>query len=408
MTTTGYNDTFQRTVSSNWGTATSGQSYTLAGTASAFSVSSGVGSIAATASGNWLAYIDRQTSDIDITGQVALSAVPSTNLSTVGFTAKQQTNQNYYIGSLMVQTLGIMNVRISKVVAGALVTLNTTLVPGLGTYTAGTYLNLRFQCYWSNELQTNVLNIKVWAVGGTEPGGWLATTTDASFTQYTAGTQAGAHVRDEATTPNNTGRFQNVVARSYNLPMPATTDPMCADPAVAYPKQPMLESLALAADTAMVAIDPLSSLASLYPRVRVSSTSVSVPGSGNLTFNTTEFNIGTPTNLGYDNTALYLSVGIWLVAFEIQMAEFGSAFTIQLGPHGSSPQSGQVLADMRSNTAHSNDQSTGGTAHFSALTFASDPVVPITYGVSFSGISSNTYTVNYMALSAIKISDYFT
>lgn len=406
---TGYADTFQRTSSNGWGTSSSGHVYTLYnGASSAYSVAAGVGSIAMTTTGNYDAAVDRQTSDIDITGQVALSAIPSTNLATAGFTAKQSTNQNYYIGSFMVQTVGLMSLRISKVVSGSLITLNSTLIPGLGTYTAGTYFNIRFQCYWSNLLQTNVLNIKVWAIGGTEPGGWLVSITDSSITQYASGTQAGVHARDEQTSPNITARFQNVVAKTYGLPVPASTDPMCQDPAVAYPDQTAIQSLAVAADSALITLDPLADLAALYPRVRVSANNVSynMAALSTIQYDTTEFNIGTSTNLGYDNQQVYLPVGLWVLSAEIRLA-VAADNPLYMDIYGGSGPS-QGFTNFRSHTQQGVD-SIGGTGHTSMLTWNTDPSSPIQCGIQFGSFASQPiYTIVYAALTAIKISDYFT
>lgn len=406
---TGYSDSFQRTVSGGFGSATSGQAYSLNGAAAQFSVAAGVGSVAANvSSSNFIAYVDRQTADIDITGQVALSGLPSSNLATVGFTAKQTSNTNYYIGSLMVAaSTGIMSLRVSKVTSGTLSTLNTTAISGLGTYSAGTYFNLRFQCYWSNLLQTNVLNLKVWAVGGTEPGGWLISITDNSITQYTSGTQAGLVLRDEATTASVTGRWQNVSAKTYALPVPAAADPMCNDPAVIYPDQTALQSLAVAADAAMVTLDPLASLAALYPRVRVSANGLPYNTNNQvvITFDTTEYNIGTTTNLSYDNTSIYLPSGVWLLTVEVRMAP-ATANTLYLELNGG-PFAGQSEIEMHSNTAQGTT-GVGGTGHLSTLTWVSS-TTPSPYSVGLgSFVTQASYTITYAALSAIKISDYYT
>lgn len=407
MVTTGYTDLFQRTVSGGMGVATSGQTYSLSGTAANFSVASGIASITANASGTFQAFVDRQTYDIDITGQVALSVIPATNLSTVGFTGKVNGAPNIFTGTMMVATGGAMSLRISKIVAGGLSTLNTTAL-GL-TYVAGTYYNLRFSAVWSRLLQTNVLSAKLWAIGATEPGGWQVSILDPSFTDYTAGTQAGLSVRDEATTPTNIGRFQNVVTRSYSLPMPATTDTMCADPAVTYPKQTSLQSIAAAADTAMSTLDAPTSLAGLFPRVRVSKRAQIITTSQifiSLVFDTVEFNVGTPTNLGYNSGGVSLSTGVWAVTLEVQLAEAASsALTLQLvGGPGIS----QVDIDMRSNAAISNDQSVGGCGHFSTMVYVTDPVTPTSLSVTVAPVNTaTTYTVTYAAMSAIKISDYF-
>jgi len=413
MTTTGYTDAFARTVSGGLGTATSGQVYTVSGTASQYSVAPGTASLAQTGAGGLLTgLVDLQSGIyVDISGQVALSAIPASNLATVGFMSRAATFNNGYMGTLMVATGGAMSIRFSKLVAGGLVTLSTV---ALGTtYVAGTFYNLRFLAYWSRSLQVNVLQAKVWAVGAAQPGGWSATSaTDSSFTDYTGGTQAGVYSRDESTVAGVVvARFQNVASVSYNLPMPATTDTMCADPAIAYPKQTALQSLAVAADATMATIDSQTALAGLFPRVRVSTSQVSINTATSnflaITYGATEYNVNTPTDLGFNNKSIYLPVGIWLVTFEIELAEAASN-SIQLSSFGGSPV-GQFDVYMRSNAAQANDQGVGGCGHASGLMYSTDPTTPITVGVSFIATNSaTTYTVVYAALSAIKISDYFT
>ena len=227
MTTTGYADSFGRTVSNGLGAATSGQTYTLSGVATQFSVAPNTASIAIATSGDKIGFVDRQTSDIDITAQVALSAIPATNLATAGLVAKLTNSSNYYYASMMVATGGAVSIRFSKVVAGGLVTLSTTLVTGV-TYVANTFYNLRYSIVWSRALQTNVMSAMLWVVGSNPPGGWMATSTDAAFTDYTSGTQAGIIARDESSVVGTiTAKFQNVVARTYSLPVPAASDPMC-------------------------------------------------------------------------------------------------------------------------------------------------------------------------------------
>lgn len=408
MSVTGYSDTFGRTVSNGLGVATSGQTYTLNGVATQFSVAPNTASIAIASSGDKYGWVDLQSQSADITGQVAMSAIPATNLATAGFCAKLSNSLNYYVGSMMVAAGGAISLRFSKVVAGSLVTISTTAT-GL-TYVANTFYNLRYSIYWSRALQTNVMQLKLWAIGATPPGGWMATATEASFTNYTSGTNVGIHGRDESTVVGTiTTKYQNVLASSYNLPMPATTDPMCNDPAITYPDQTALKSLADAADSAMAALDPLASLAGLFPRVRVSGTNVPINTAGIIIavpFGATEYNVGTPTNLAYDNTAIYLGVGIWLVTFEIQLSEAASDW-IGVNFNGDSA-SGNVFVNMRSNASQTNDQGVGGAEHVSKLAIVTDPTTPVRYSVTLTPNNvATTYTATYTALSAIKISDYF-
>lgn len=409
MATTGYGDTFGRTVSNGLGVATSGQAYTLNGAASQFSVAPNTASIAISSGGDKYGHIDFQTGDIDVTGQVALSAIPATNLATVGFVAKLVDASNYYNATMMVAAGGAVSLRFSKVVSGGLSTISTTAVAGL-TYVANTFYNLRYRIFWSQRRQTNVMMLKLWAVGAAQPGGWMATNTDAGLTQYTAGTRVGIFARDESAVVGTiTAKHQSVLARSYGLPMPATADPMCYDPAVVYPRQAALKSLADAADTAMTALDPLSALAAAYPRVRVSNANLSINTAAvfiTVTYNATEYNVGTPTNLAYDNTGIYLPVGIWLVTFEMRLAEAASDYLL-LTLNAESGY-GSVAVDMRSNASQTNDAGTGGTVHTSKQVVVTDPTTPVKCSVTLSpNNTATTYTAREVALSAIKISDYF-
>lgn len=408
MTTTGYSDLMGRTVSGGLGTATSGQAYTLFGTASQFSVAPNVASIAPTSSGDKIGYVDVQTTDIDITAQVALSAIPATALATVGFVGKLATISNYYNATMMVAAGGAISLRFSKVIGGGLSTI-ATVATGL-TYVANTFYNLRFVCRWSQTLQTNVLLSKLWlTTAPTQPGGWQAVTTDNSITNYTSGTQFGIMGRDEQASPSVTAKIQNVVMSSYNLPIPATADPMCYDPSFTFPKQTALESLADATDAAMATLDPLTSLAGLFPRVRVSNSLLSINTASisiNVTYAATEFNVGTTTNLGYDSTGIYLPVGIWAVLFEIQLAESASDYLIvNVNDNGNA---GNTWIDMRQNPVQANDRGVGGTGRMSKTVISTDPTTPARVSVTLSPNNvATTYTATYLALSAIKISDYF-
>lgn len=404
---TGWSDTFNRTVAGGLGVATSGQTYTLGGVASQFSVTPSAASIAVATAGDKIGYIDLQSQAADISVQVSMNAIPATNLATVGLIGKLSTTANYYSGTMMVATGGAISLRFSKTIASGLSTISTTAT-GL-TYVANTVYNLRYQIYWSKALQTNVMSLKLWVSGNPEPGGWMAVANDASLTEFTSGTQFGILGRDESSVLGTiTTKHQALVTRSYSLPVPATADPMCADPAIAFPKQTALKSLADATDAVMATFDPLASIANLFPRVRVSNSLLSLNTAGfpPLVYSSTEFNIGTDTNLGFDSQAVYLPVGIWLVTFEIQLAEAG-ANSMQIGFFGTGPAVGEPDIYMRSNPVQLNDLGVGGCGHMSALTYSTDPTTPIRVAVLFSTSLSTTYTVNYMALSAIKISDYF-
>jgi hypothetical protein len=403
--TTGYTDTFGRTVASGLGTATSGQTYTLNAAASQFSVGSNTATIAMNAAGNFYGYVDNLTQDVDISGQVALTAIPATNLATVGFVAKWSSGNNYFIGTMMVATGGAISLRFSKVIGGGLVTI-ATVSTGL-TYVANTFYNLRFSIRWSQPLQTNILQLKLWALNTTEPGGWMAATTDASLTNYTAGTSVGIIGRDESTVSGSvSAKIQNVATLSNHLPIPVTTDPLCNDPAIAYPDQTAIESLADAVDTAMAALDTRVALAGLFPRVRISSTNQTINSQNAFLppFQSVEFNVGTPTDLGLDSTSIYLPVGIWVATLEVALNVATSDWLwAQISASGLNAN----IITMRSNPTHTGAD-VGGSAHTSAPVIVTDPANPTRVSASLTlNNSAATYVASYMALSAIKISDYF-
>lgn len=408
--TTGWIDTFNRTVSNGFGTCeTPAQAYSVNGTASQYSIAPGTASIAISGAGEKFGIVDLESSlNVDYSGQVAMGAIPTTNLATAGFIVKYNaTTGNYYTGTMMVAAGGAISLRFSKVIGGGLTTI-ATVATGL-TYVANTFYNLRFQVYWSRTLQTNVMSLKLWAIGATQLGGWQATTTDSALTDYTAGAFGGIYGRDESAVFGTiTTKYKSVSSLSYNLPMPIGADTMCADPAFTFPKQTALETLADATDAAMATLDPLTSLAGLFPRARISNTNFSYVTSALpvLTYNATEFNVATNTNLGYDNTSLYLPVGIWLLTFEILLAENTSNYMI-VGLFGTGAGNGSVDIDMRSNASQANDNGVGGTGHLSMTVVSTDPTTPIQAGASISPLAVTTYLIRYMALSAIKISDYF-
>lgn len=409
MTTTGYSDTFGRTVANGLGVASSGQTYTLMGVATQFQVAPNTASILPSSTGDKAGYIDLQSSDFDVTAQVALSAIPVTNLATVGFFGKLANASNYYNATMMVAVGGAISLRFSRVLAGSLTTLSTTAT-GL-TYVANAVYNLRYSIRWSQTLQTNVMQLMLWAVGSNPPGGWMATTFNADLTQYTSGTQVGIMARDESTVLGAvTAKIQNVLVRSFNLPSPAASDPMCQDPAVAFPDQTVVQSIAQAADVAMVALDPLAAIAQAFPRVRLSNALMPINTAtfGLVPFTTVEYNVGTPTNLGLDSFGAYLPVGVWLVTFEIQLKEATSDWLEPTLSGFGDTIAGISETVMRSYAVQPNDNGVGGCGRVSKLVISTDPTTPVRMLASlFANNPATTYTATYCALSAIKISDYF-
>lgn len=398
--TTGYTDTFGRTVSNGLGAATSGQTYVINGTASDFAVAPNIGSItASTSASDRTGVVNLLTTDVDITGQVAVSALPGTNTISVGFAMKYIDASNFYSARLVVTTAGAASLQIAKKVAGVITSLASVTLTGV-TIVAGTFYNVRVNATWSQTLQTNVLQAKFWTTTATEPGGWIAVVQDAALVN---GTSQGLFARNDATVTGSVARFQNVSSRSYHLPYPATTDQMCFDPAVTYPRQTVVQSLAAAMDAAAATANADATRAGLMPRVRISISNYVQSAANNgvvIPFTTLEFNTGTLTDLSLDPTKINLPSGVWVVTGEIRTAE-------QASDNAFFQVTSVANARIRSNPAQSNDQGVGGTGHVAGIMDVGTGSVS-GYSMSAFWASGVAYTIVYAALTAIKISDDFT
>jgi len=176
-------DLFERTVSSGWGTATSGQAWTVQdGASSAFNVSissgEGVGHIAAASAGTVYS-ITNPTSLLN-SDQKVLVTVPQlavTNpidvylLSRVGVV-----NTNMYASRFSFTTSGTVTMRLEKWVAGVNSSVGSlTAQPGL-TYAAGSQIWIRAQVFGS------IIQLKAWKDGEDEPDVWGYVNTDTSLT----------------------------------------------------------------------------------------------------------------------------------------------------------------------------------------------------------------------------------
>jgi hypothetical protein len=166
--------------------------------------------------------------------------------------------------------------------------------------------------------------------------------------------------------------------------------------------------MADAIDVVSAALDPYADLATVLPRVRVSSSNFTVNTSSpaSLVWLTTEFNIGTTTNIGQDPSAISLPVGLWLVTLEIQLDPAGSTDFWAFSMSGGSP---SIFSDsmLRTSPSQPNMDSQGGSGHMTTLFTSPDPNASYRVFVDFNPNTATPYTVRYTALSAIRISDYF-
>jgi hypothetical protein len=168
-------DTFARTAASGWGSADSGQAYTVVGTAADYAVGSGYGSMTFPTTGvAHLALATGPSADIDMLVDVTTSATATGASIFAGPLIRAADNNNHYMCRLEFTTGNVINASLRKRVAGVETSLATYTVPF--AHVAGTFVRVRFQVIGST------IRARVWAVTGTEPGDWNMTTTDTAIT----------------------------------------------------------------------------------------------------------------------------------------------------------------------------------------------------------------------------------
>lgn len=172
-------DDYARTVAAGgWGTSTSGHAYTVDGTASQYSVGSGVGSMSVNAlNTSFRAHLAPSLSDVDVLVKASEPVTPTGNYIRLETVVRRVDANNYYAFRAHVQTANNIDVQLIRVLAGVESTL-TSAASGV-TRVPGSALWLR------TEMLGTTLRARIWVDGTTEPAAWQVTTTDAS---HTAGT----------------------------------------------------------------------------------------------------------------------------------------------------------------------------------------------------------------------------
>ena len=157
-------DTFQRANQALWGVASNGQTWSGdANTASAFSISGNTGHVANT-SNSYSAVLGPTATNAEVYMNVSISSFANNNFGTV----LRWTNGNDWYKAYIDGT----NLIIQKKVSGTTTTLKS--MPFAAQ--AGTAYSMHFRVVGST------LYANVWASSGTEPAGWMLTTTDSSLT----------------------------------------------------------------------------------------------------------------------------------------------------------------------------------------------------------------------------------
>ncbi|MEV6471610.1 hypothetical protein [Streptomyces sp. NPDC051657] len=170
-------DTFGRTVASGWGTADSGQPWTLLGgmTSADYNVASNVGTHAMTSAGvfrHTLAAVP--VPDQDIRFDWAISALPTGDSAYVYPVVRATDATHMYIARIQIAAGGVMTLTI-RARNGAESQVGSSYATGL-TCAPGTWYTVRLA------VQGSTLSAKIWPRSTTEPGSWQASGTDSGMT----------------------------------------------------------------------------------------------------------------------------------------------------------------------------------------------------------------------------------
>jgi hypothetical protein len=184
-TTTYASDPFSRTVVDGWGSANTGGSYTLTGTASNFDVNGSAGTIVVpTAGGALYAKLTSVNAlDVDFVFRVTTDKLAVGNNQCAFFLARSIAG-NEYRGQIRIASNNTLYIRATKSVGGNHIMLGTEVaLPGL-TYTPGTYIWMRGEMVGTNP---TTIRLRAWADGQPEPSTWQFTVTDSEPSLQAAG-----------------------------------------------------------------------------------------------------------------------------------------------------------------------------------------------------------------------------
>src|SRR3954454_3898759 len=178
-TYTAATDSFTRTVSNGLGTADAGGSWSLAGTASRFTVSGGTARLTMAATTQLSGYLaSTAIRDTDVAATVGTSALPRGGSLYIGVLARHSASTEYS-GRVIVSSTGAVTVNLMAGGTG----LKSATVPGL-TVEGNTGVRIRLQATGANP---TTVRARAWKVGAAEPTTWQVSTTDGTAALQTTG-----------------------------------------------------------------------------------------------------------------------------------------------------------------------------------------------------------------------------
>ncbi|MGN6445468.1 PKD domain-containing protein [Amnibacterium sp.] len=191
-------DSFDRTVNGGLGTADVGGPWTLAGTASDFSVASGAAQFSTAPGSTRSAYLGSVSStSSDVATTISLPNLPVGGRSFAGVVGRR-VGSNDYNARILVGAAGDVTVQVVQ--NGSY--LDSATVAGL-TYTPGLPLKLRMQTSGTNP---TTVQARVWKASGTEPASWQVSATDSTAALQSPGS-VGLRTYLSSTTTNGATAF---------------------------------------------------------------------------------------------------------------------------------------------------------------------------------------------------------
>jgi hypothetical protein len=169
-------DTFDRTVVSGWGTADTGQSWSIQEGSNIYSVSGGVGyaTPALTATSYILTATGTSYANVNMTAQFIPPSVP-TAIQNAYLLLRYADTNNYYYYRLALNTDGTVGISINKRVAGVNTTIALQTLPGT-MVVPGVPINVRAVALGS------LFMVRMWGDDQPEPTVWHGEATDTSIT----------------------------------------------------------------------------------------------------------------------------------------------------------------------------------------------------------------------------------
>lgn len=206
-------DQFTRSVSSGWGTSTSGHVWSATGgSATDYSTTGSLGQVIFTSlslSRRVIIPVVRKNTDQQI--DFRLTALPTGADITGGLIARHVDADNHYFVRFLIKTTGVVTLEIASRIAAVnttIASINTDIV-----YTANTWLTGRFR------VKGNQLSASIWLTGTTPPDGFMLSVTPTSA--LTVSSAGGVGTRGQAnagnTNVNPTAQYDNYELNDYRF-----------------------------------------------------------------------------------------------------------------------------------------------------------------------------------------------